>query len=197
MDCNCRLPPSDKLSSECALVSSTMAASWWSRGAATSADGHRCGVGRATNKHAPKETVPLQGINRPGSPKKILLEKQTAQAYEALVQDAREDGFEAPLFLIVSGYRDDSKQKALFTKALAKYHTFAEARKWVAPPGHSAHAIGCAIDFWLGFPCGKEFNDRIKSSDAYKWMVANAKKHGFNPYSREGWHWEYNVGTPY
>ena len=71
---------------------------------------------------------------------------------------------------------------------------------WVfpgVPTGHSAHATGCAIDFWFGFPCGKEYNDRIKHSDAYKWMVANANEHGFNPYGREGWHWEYNVGAPY
>lgn len=165
--------------------------------AATAHDGPRCGVGRVKNKHAPKEVVDLVGINRPGKPKKIKLEKHTAEAYQALVADARKAGFAEPLFLIVSGYRDESRQKQLFEKALAKYHTFAEARKWVAPPGHSAHATGCAIDFWLGFPCGKEFNEQIKASDAYKWMAANANSHGFNPYTREGWHWEYNVGEAY
>jgi D-alanyl-D-alanine carboxypeptidase-like protein len=164
---------------------------------ATAADGPRCGIGRVKNKHAPKETVEVDGINRPGSPKKIVLEKNTESAYVALTAAARKAGLQEPLFLIVSGYRDTARQKELFTKALAKYHSFAEARKWVAPPGHSAHATGCAIDFWFGFPCGKEFNDRIKSSDAYKWMVANANTHGFNPYGREGWHWEYNVGEPY
>ena len=127
--------------------------------ATTAADGPRCGIGRVTNKHAPKETVELEGINRPGSPKKIVLEKHTAE--------------------------------------VAKYHTVAEARKWVAPPGHSAHLTGCAIDFWFGFPCGKEFNPQIKGSKAYAWMVANANTHGFNSYGREGWHWEYNVGDPY
>ncbi len=165
--------------------------------AATAHDGPRCGVGRVTNKHAPQEVVDLEGINRPGKPKKVKLEKHTADAYRILVADARKAGFAAPLFLIVSGYRDEKRQKELWDKALAKYHTFAEARKWVAPPGHSAHATGCAIDFWLGFPCGKEFNEQIKASDAYKWMAANAKSHGFNPYTREGWHWEYNVGDPY
>jgi hypothetical protein len=165
--------------------------------AATAGDGPRCGIGRVKNKHAPKETVEIDGINHPGSPKKIVLEKNTAKAYRVLTADAREAGLQAPLFLIVSGYRDDARQSDLFAKALARYHTFAEARRWVAPPGNSAHATGCAIDFWFGFPCGKEFNNRIMSSDAYKWMVVNANTHGFNSYGGEGWHWEYNVGDPY
>jgi hypothetical protein len=157
----------------------------------------KCGVGRVRKKHAPKETVKIGGINRPGSPKVVFLEKHTAAAYEALVKDARAAGFAEPLFAVVSGLRSQEKQAELFKKALAKYGSYAEARKWVAPPGHSAHATGCAIDFWMGFPCGKETNDKIKASAAYQWMVKNAKKHGFNPYEREGWHWEYNVGEAY
>jgi zinc D-Ala-D-Ala carboxypeptidase len=156
----------------------------------------RCGIGRVKNKHAPRRQQSSKTFH-PVGPKKIVSERITAEAFGELTTDARKAGLQAPLFLIVSGYRDAARQTELFAKALGKYHTFAEARKWVAPPGHSAHATGCAIDFWFGFPCGKEYNDKIKSSDAYKWMVANAKAHGFNPYGREGWHWEYNVGDPY
>ena len=156
-----------------------------------------CGVGRITNKHAPKELVEIDGINRPGSSKKVQLEKNTASAYATLVKAARAEGFQAPLFAVVSGYRDQKKQADLFQKALKKYGSVAEARKWVAPPGHSAHGTGCAVDLWLGFPCGKETNAQIKKSDAYHWMVRNASACGFNPYTREGWHWEYNVGEIY
>ena len=165
--------------------------------AARAVDGPRCGIGRIKDKHPPKQTVELYGIDRPGSPKRIVLEEHTAAAYRTLARHAREAGFLSPLFLIVSGYRDDARQKELFDKARAKYGSLAEARRWVAPPGHSAHATGCAIDFWFGYPCGREFNDRIKATDAYRWMVVNAKSHGFNPYGREGWHWEYNVGDPF
>jgi len=157
----------------------------------------KCGVGRVKIKHAPKETVELDGINCPGKPKRVFLEKHTAAAYGVLVEHARRAGFAEPLFAIVSGYRDDAKQADLFKKALAKYGSVSEARKWVAPPGHSAHATGCAIDFWLGYPCGKECNEQIKKTAAYKWMLDNAKTHGFNPYTREGWHWEYNIGEDY
>lgn len=64
-------------------------------------------------------------------------------------------------------------------------------RKWVAPPGRSA---GCAVDLWLGYSCSKENNEKIKQTQAYKWLTTNANDHGFNPYPLEGWHWEFYVG---
>lgn len=152
------------------------------------------GRGRVPHRRPPKETVELDGINRPGSPKKVRLETHAAAAYQAMVAHARRDGFEAPLFLIVSGLRDQKRQKELYAKALVKYGSAAEARKWVAPPGKSAHETGCAVDLWLGFACGKENNAKIKDSKAYAWLTKNANDYGFNPYQLEGWHWEYYTG---
>ena len=152
------------------------------------------GQGRVPHRNPPKELVTLQGINRPGSPKRIQLEKATATAYQRLVAHARRDGFAEPLFLIVSGYRDQNRQAELYAEALKRYGSAHEARKWVAPPGHSAHGTGCAVDLWLGFPCAKAHNASIKGSAAYKWMKEHASEHGFNPYELEGWHWEYYVG---
>jgi len=48
---------------------------------------------------------------------------------------------------LVSGVRDRAKQAALYAAALAKYGSPAIARKWVAPPGHSNHEKGKAVDF--------------------------------------------------
>lgn len=152
------------------------------------------GRGRVPHRNPPKETVELDGINRPGSAKKVKLEVHAAAAYQAMVAHARKDGFEAPLFLIVSGLRDQKRQKELYEKALVKYGSAAEARKWVAPPGKSAHETGCAVDMWLGFACGKENNEKIKATPAYEWLKKNANDHGFNPYPLEGWHWEYWTG---
>lgn len=153
------------------------------------------GKGRVPHRRPPKEVVDVDGINRPGSPKVVKLEKETAAAYARLVEHARRDGHAAPLFLIVSGYRDEKKQADLYAKALIKYGSAAEARKWVAPPGRSAHGTGCAVDLWLGYSCSKENNDKIKKTQAYKWLTTNANDHGFNPYELEGWHWEYYVGN--
>lgn len=45
-----------------------------------------------------------------------------------------------------SGYRDVAKQTQLWNAALKKYGSVAAARKWVAPPGHSNHEQGLAMD---------------------------------------------------
>jgi LAS superfamily LD-carboxypeptidase LdcB len=152
------------------------------------------GQGRIPHRRPPEELVDLTGINKPGHPKKVKLEKHAAAAYGRLLTHARAEGFGAPLFLIVSGYRDQKKQADLYAQALKKYGSAAEAQKWVAPPGRSAHGTGCAVDLWLGFPCGKEFDGDIKRTAAYKWLAEHAAEHGWNPYDREGWHWEYYVG---
>ena len=157
-----------------------------------------CGaVGRIKNRHAPKQTVVVDGINRPGSPKRVTVEIQTATAYSKLVEQARRDGFAAPLFAIVSAFRDEAKQASLFREALLKYGSVSAARKWVAPPGNSMHATGCALDLWLGFACGSETDTLIRNTDAFKWMTANAGTFGFNAYDVESWHWEFNVNEDY
>lgn len=47
---------------------------------------------------------------------------------------------------LVSGHRDHDRQAALWAAALKKYGSEKEARKWVAPPGHSNHESGFAGD---------------------------------------------------
>jgi hypothetical protein len=45
-----------------------------------------------------------------------------------------------------SGYRSVGEQTQLWNAALKKYGSATEARKWVAPPGHSKHNEGMAAD---------------------------------------------------
>lgn len=47
---------------------------------------------------------------------------------------------------MVSGYRSPDRQEELYAKALARYGSPEEARKWVAPPGKSNHNKGLAVD---------------------------------------------------
>ena len=46
---------------------------------------------------------------------------------------------------IESGYRSDAQQTALYQQAVQKYGA-ADAGQWVAPPGHSNHEKGLAVD---------------------------------------------------
>lgn len=47
---------------------------------------------------------------------------------------------------VVSGYRSMAEQQALWARALQRYGSAEEADDWVAPPGHSMHERGLAVD---------------------------------------------------
>lgn len=77
--------------------------------------------------------------------------------------------------LVVSGFRSDAEQAALFAAH--------PDPMWVAPPGHSLHR--CATELDLG------------PEAAYAWLAANAGRFGFlKRYSWEPWHFGYTVGPP-
>jgi LAS superfamily LD-carboxypeptidase LdcB len=123
------------------------------------------------------------------------LDQVMASAVESLQRDAREAGFQSPLFLPSgpnSGYRPLAAQERNWQRALKKYGSPQKARKWVAKPGSSAHGSGRAIDFNLGFSPSSGNNASIKATSAYQWLTLNAHKYGLAPYSGEAWHWEMN-----
>lgn len=71
----------------------------------------------------------------------------------------------------------------------------------VAPPGHSEHATGYAIDFAIrpSFNC-PDAEACMAATPAFRWLVANARKFGFEmsfPVSNvqnvkwEPWHWRW------
>jgi hypothetical protein len=47
---------------------------------------------------------------------------------------------------VVSGYRSIAEQQVLWTRALEQYGSAEAADDWVAPPGHSMHQRGLAVD---------------------------------------------------
>lgn len=80
---------------------------------------------------------------------------------------------------IMSAYRSPETQAVLWKNALAKYGSESAARKWVAPPGHSQHGFGRAIDW-------KYASDRARN-----WVRSNAGNYGMVfPLSNEPWHME-------
>jgi LAS superfamily LD-carboxypeptidase LdcB len=151
------------------------------------------GGGRITNKaelHS-SDQVTVQGYG--GKP--IILHRFSARAWNALVRAARSDGISPPLLLPLSGFRSFARQRQLWEEALKKHGSIEEARKWVAPPGHSTHQTGRSIDFYLGGKNSKENVPALRKLPAYQWLVRNASRFGFYPYEREPWHWEYNPSS--
>ena len=148
------------------------------------------GGGRIRDKRDPvsADLVTVTGVGG----RSIQLHRLAADAWRALVQAARREGLAEPLLLPTSGYRSSSRQAELFRRAVARYGSTREARKWVAPPGGSAHQSGRAIDFYLGGRNSSRNVANLSRKPAYLWLVRNAQQFGFYPYEREPWHWEYN-----
>lgn len=147
------------------------------------------GGGRIRDKRdpSPSDLVTVQGVSR-----KIRLHRLAADAWSALVAAARADGLASPLLLLTSGYRSYAEQARLFKQGVARYGSEQAARKWVAPPGGSAHQSGRAIDFHLGSSNSSSNVANLRQTHAYQWLVRNARRFGFYPYENEPWHWEYN-----
>jgi len=136
----------------------------------------------------PSLVVTVRGVGG----KRVQLHTNAAMAWAELVKAARAAGLPSPLLLPVSGYRSPERQKRLWENALRKYGSPERARRWVAPPGGSAHQTGRAIDLYLGGKNASEEVAKLRALPAYAWLMANASRFGFYPYDREPWHWEYN-----
>jgi hypothetical protein len=95
-----------------------------------------------------------------------------AAAFDLMAAAAARAGLS---LLVVSGFRSDAEQAALFAAH--------PDPRWVAPPGHSLHR--CATELDLG------------PESAYGWLAANASGFGFvQRYSWEPWHFGFAGGPP-
>jgi hypothetical protein len=93
-----------------------------------------------------------------------------AAAFDRMAAAAQGAGIS---LLVVSGFRSDAEQAALFAAH--------PDPKWVAPPGHSLHR--CATELDLG------------PETAYAWLAVNATRFGFlQRYSWEAWHYGFDAG---
>jgi D-alanyl-D-alanine carboxypeptidase len=80
-------------------------------------------------------------------------------------------------FFVNGGWRSPEYQEHLFRQAVAKYGSPAEAARWVATPGTSAHVSGDAVDVW--------------PPDARAWLAEHGGRYGLcQVYRNEPWHYE-------
>ena len=78
---------------------------------------------------------------------------------------------------VTSGARSRAEQQRLWQEALAKYGSAEAADDWVAPPGHSMHEKGLAVDLGGDLALAAELVDRL---DLPLWR----------PMDHEPWHFE-------
>ncbi|HET7481306.1 MAG TPA: D-alanyl-D-alanine carboxypeptidase family protein [Actinomycetota bacterium] len=76
----------------------------------------------------------------PGSGTVAGLDPHLAQAVSVLIEAAHGAVY------VESGFRSTQEQQALWAAALQRYGSAEAADDWVAPPGHSMHERGLAVD---------------------------------------------------
>ena len=121
----------------------------------------------------------------------LKVDKKAFEAYKAMVKAAekelgRSNGESGRYFSIISSYRSPAYQRSL-RKKNPKLNRAQLARK-------SPHFTGRALDLYVGGEpvTTADPNRTIQvKTKAYKWLVENAHKYGFQPYFYEPWHWEY------
>ncbi|TIW56676.1 MAG: hypothetical protein E5V54_11185 [Mesorhizobium sp.] len=142
-------------------------------------------AGRSIGQAGPtRARAYLQSVSNKGPGAVDNLNDSFATNLSAMMQDAPPEIRKG--LGIYSGYRSPQRQAELFAGAVAKYGSAAAARKWVAPPGHSKHNEGMAVDL--------SYNGQSLShapQDVIDWVHENAGKYGlYFPMKYEPWHIE-------
>ncbi len=128
------------------------------------------------------------------------LDIEADQAFRQMTAAAKTQG----IFLMpISGFRNIADQSELFRKQVARRGSETEAARASAPPGHSEHHTGYAIDIGDA-QSDTDLKLSFQDTNAYQWLLANAPNYGFEqsfPLNNkqgvnfEPWHWRY-FGSP-
>lgn len=129
---------------------------------------------------------------------RIRLRRTAAQRFQAMVQAARSAGV---ILVPISGFRSVKQQEQLFFAIGAQRNqTPAQRAALSAPPGHSEHHTGYAVDIGDGTAPVTNLQARFENTRAFQWLEANAARFGFEMsfpkdnsrgVSYEPWHWRF------
>lgn len=123
----------------------------------------------------------------------FLLHPATAKAWKAMKVSAETDGIH---LYLVSAFRSIERQTQIIEAKKAKGIPESEIYAASAPPGHSEHHTGRAID--INTCNSPALEEEFEDTPAFRWLTQNAAGFGFslsyprsNPYgiAYEPWHW--------
>jgi D-alanyl-D-alanine carboxypeptidase len=150
-------------------------------------------LGHLSYSEAPEsELSPITGDG------KIRMRKSAAIKFLAMTQAARSAGV---ILVPISGFRSVQEQNQLFFGVGAQRNqTPAERAALSAPPGHSEHHTGYAVDIGDRTVPATNLQANFDNTKAYQWLQANAAKFSFEisfpkdnlqGVSYEPWHWRF------
>ncbi len=151
--------------------------------------------------HHPYKEAPLnqlRTISRASDGYEIKLRAAAAKSYLNMEAAAKAEGVD---FAVISGFRTIEEQQQLFFDiSKQRNQTPAQRAKVSAPPGHSEHHTGYAIDIGDAAVPSANLSTSFEKTAAYQWLQNNAAKYGFemsfppnNPQGvmYEPWHWRF------
>lgn len=102
------------------------------------------------------------------------LDDDLRAALQSAARDAQAAGVD---FWVTSGWRSTAYQQSLLDRAVDRYGSLAEARKFVSTPETSEHVQGRAVD--------------IGPTDGADWTIRKGARYGLcQTYANEMWHFE-------
>ena len=150
-------------------------------------------LGHLAYPEAPESELVTISANRG-----IRMRKSAAQKFEEMVVAARSAGV---ILVPISGFRSVKDQEPLFFGVGAKRNqTPIERAALSAPPGHSEHHTGYAVDVGDGSVPATNLQTNFENTKAYRWLQANAARFSFEisfpkdngqGVSYEPWHWRF------
>lgn len=130
--------------------------------------------------------------------RRIKMRKAAAEKFRAMTQAARSAGV---ILVPISGFRSVNEQEQLFFDVGAQRNqTPAQRAALSAPPGHSEHHTGYAVDIGDGAAPATNLQANFDKTKAFQWLQANAARFGFEisfpqdnvqGVSYEPWHWRF------
>ncbi|MHC5714819.1 MAG: M15 family metallopeptidase [Nostoc sp.] len=148
--------------------------------------------------HFPYPEAPESELVTISANRGIRMRKAAAQKFQEMVAAARSAGV---ILVPISGFRSIKDQEQLFFAVGAQRNqTPAQRAALSAPPGHSEHHTGYAVDIGDGAVPATNLQPNFDNTKAYKWMQANAARFSFEMsfpkdnvqgVSYEPWHWRF------
>ena len=148
--------------------------------------------------HLPYDVVDSSDLDALKTFPGVQLHYSAAASFEDMVDAARAEG----IYLVaLSGFRSLEDQEYLFFKVKEERNQGAAQRAEVsAPPGHSEHHTGFAVD--IGDEDSPETHVEVSFEDttAFEWLEQNAARFSFELSFPEGnkqgvsyepWHWRF------
>lgn len=148
--------------------------------------------------HFPYPEAPASQLQSLKADAGIKLRQAAARAYDSMSATAKAEGV---ILVPLSGFRSVQDQDYLFFEIKAERGQSAQERAEVsAPPGHSEHHTGYAIDIGDASQPQTHLSQSFEQTPGFQWLQANAAHFSFelsfprnNPQgvSYEPWHWRF------